>query len=87
MRGRRPPGLTRDQVVVDINLRYISLALERTSMFQTREVTSTGTLPVPLHYTLTLLSAFALSAAALFAPLYSGGWLRFQRRLRGVGRR
>ena len=84
--GAPPPGLTRDQVLVDINLRYISLALERTSMFQTREVTATGTLPVPLHYTLTLLSAFALSAAALFAPLYSGGWLRFQRRLRGVGR-
>ncbi len=81
-----PPGLTRDQVVFDINLRYISLALDRTGMFQTRELSATRTLPVPLHYALALLSYFALSAAPLFVPIYSGGWLRPQQRLRAAGR-
>lgn len=80
-----PPGLTRDQLVFDINLRYISLALDRTGMFQTRELSATRTLPVPLHYALALLSYFALSAAPLFVPIYSGGWLRPQRRLRAAG--
>lgn len=81
-----PPGLTRDQVVADINLRYIRLALDRGSLFQLQEVSATGTLPVALHYALSLLAYLALSAAALFVPVYSGGWLRFQRRLRGAGR-
>lgn len=81
-----PPGLTRDQVVMDINLRYISLAMGRTGMFRTEAVSATQTLPIPLHYALSLLSYFALSAATVFVPIYSGDWLRFQRRLRSVGR-
>ena len=81
-----PPGLTRDQVVWDINLRYISLALGRTGMFRQSEVSATQALPVPLHYALSLTGGFALAAAPLFVPLYSGNWLSFQRRLRGVGR-
>ena len=81
-----PPGLTRDQVVLDINLEYINLALNRSELFQTRELLATGALPISLHYHLALLSYFALSAAPLFVPIYSGGWLRFQRRLRCVGR-
>ena len=81
-----PPGLTRDQVVFDINLEYISLALGRESMFRQEEISATGVLPVPLHYALALLSYFALAAAPLFVPLYSGSWLRFQRRLRAAGR-
>lgn len=81
-----PPGLTRDQVVMDINLRYINLALNRTELFRSRELSATGTLPVALHYSLSLLSYFALSAAPLLVPVYSGGWLSFQRRLRCAGR-
>ena len=81
-----PPGLTRDQVVRDINLRYIALALERTGMFQQWELSATQALPIPLHYAMSLTAYFALSAAPLFVPLYSGNWLHFQRRLRGVGR-
>ena len=85
--GQSPPaGLTRDQVVFDINLEYISLALGRESMFRQEEISATGVLPVPLHYALALLSYFALAAAPLFVPLYSGSWLRFQRRLRAAGR-
>ena len=81
-----PPGLDRDQVVFDINLRYITLALDRAGIFRTREVSATGALPIPLHYALSLLCYFALSAAPLFLPLYTGGWLAFQRRLRAAGR-
>ena len=81
-----PPGLSRDQVVVDINLRYIRLALDRGELFQSRTVSATGVLPVHLHYALTLLAYLGLSAAPLFLPLYSGRWLGFQRRLRAAGR-
>ena len=83
----QPPGLTREDVVFDINLRYISLALNRTDMFQTREISATRGLPVPLHYALALITCFALSAAPLFVPVYSADWLRPQRRLRAAGRR
>lgn len=79
-------GLDRDQVVLDINLRYISLAMDRSGMFQTELVSATQALPIPLHYALSLSACFALSAAPVFVPLYRGSWLAFQRRLRSVGR-
>ena len=81
-----PVGLSWDQAMIDINLRYITMALDRSNSFQIQMVSSTQALPIPLHYALSLLAYFALSAAPLFMPVYSGGWLRFQRRLRGVGR-
>lgn len=81
-----PAGLDRDQVVFDINLRYIDMALGRSELFRAQAVSATQALPVALHYALSLLAYFALSAAPLFMPVYSGGWLRFQRRLRGIGR-
>ena len=81
-----PPGLTRDQVVFDINVRYISLATSRSEMFQTETVLATQALPISLHYALALTVYFALSAAPVFVPIYSGDWLRFQRRLRCAGR-
>ena len=81
-----PPGLDREDVVFDINLRYISLALDRTGMFRTEEISATRALPISLHYALALISYFALSAAPLFVPVYVGDWLRPQRRLRAVGR-
>lgn len=81
-----PPGLTRDQVVFDINLRYLSLAMNRAELFQLQEVLESQALPVPLHYALSLTACFALAAATVFVPVYSGDWLHFQRRLRSVGR-
>ena len=81
-----PPGLSRDQVVLEINVDYINLALNRGELFQTRTVSATRTLPIPLHYGLALLAYLALSAAPLFVPIYSGNWLTFQRRLRAAGR-
>ena len=81
-----PVGLSWDQAMIDINLRYITMALDRSNSFQVQMVSATQALPIPLHYALSLLAYFALSAAPLFMPVYSGGWLRFQRRLRGAGR-
>ena len=81
-----PMGLSWDQTMIDINLRYITMALDRSNSFQIQMVSATQALPIPLHYALSLLAYFALSAAPLFMPVYSGGWLRFQRRLRGAGR-
>ena len=81
-----PEGLSWDQAMIDINLRYITMALDRSNSFQIQMVSATQALPIPLHYALSLLAYFALSAAPLFMPVYSGGWLRFQRRLRGAGR-
>lgn len=81
-----PQGLSWDQAMIDINLRYITMALDRSNFFRIETVSATQALPVPLHYALSLLAYFALSAAPLFMPIYSGGWLRFQRRLRGAGR-
>lgn len=81
-----PPGLTRDQVVLDVNLPYISLAMSRSDMFEAELISATQTLPIPLHYALSLAAFFALSAAPVFVPLYGGNWLRFQRRLRAAGR-
>lgn len=81
-----PPGLTREQVVREINLEYIRLALDREEMFSVETVSATRTLPVALHYALALLACFALSAAPLLRPLYTGSWMGFQRRLRAAGR-
>ena len=81
-----PPGLDRGQVVMDINLRYISLAMGRAGMFREERVSATQALPIPLHYALSLSAYFALSAAPIFVPLYSGSRLSFQRRLRAAGR-
>lgn len=80
------PGLTREQAAAGINLRYIAMALDRANFFEMRQVSATQALPIPLHYALSLLCYFALSAAPLFMPVYTGNWLRFQRRLRGAGR-
>ena len=81
-----PPGLDRDRVVLDINLRYIQLALDRGGLFRTEALSATGVLPVSLHYALALISYLALAAAPLFLPLYSGSRITFQRRLRCAGR-
>lgn len=81
-----PPGLSREQVVRGINLRYLLLTLNRSGFFSEEEVSATGPLPIMLHYALSLLAYFGLAAAPVLMPLYTGGWLRFQRRLRCAGR-
>lgn len=81
-----PAGLSREQVVRDINLRYIVLSLNRSEFFREEQVSATGFMPVFLHYAISLLTYFCMAAAPIFMPLYTGGWLSFQRRLRCAGR-
>lgn len=81
-----PPGLTRDRVVMDINLKYIRWTLDRQAIFDTRRLLPTDTLPIALHYRLSLLGYLVLSAAPLFAWIWQEPWLSGLRRLRYAGR-
>lgn len=81
-----PAGMTWDQAMMEINLKYISWMMGRQGMFRLSEVSAAGALPVKEHYGVCLLAYFALALAPLFARLYQGDWLRSQRRLRAAGR-
>lgn len=77
-----PPGLDRDQAVMEINLKYVQWTLNRQDLFEEEAVPPTGVLPIALHYRLSLLAFLALSTAPLFAWMYQGSWLSGMRRLR-----
>lgn len=81
-----PADLSREQVQLDINLRYITRTLNRSNIFREETVSATGTLPIDLHYRLSLLAYLGLSAAPLFSGIYSGERFAFRRRLRAAGR-
>lgn len=81
-----PAGLSWDQVVLDINLDYIQWTLNRQDMFKTKTLLPTGTLPIVLHYTLSLFWFLLLTVAPLFVWNYQGEWLAYQRRLRYAAR-
>lgn len=80
------PGLTRDQVVEQINLEYGIWALRRHGVFEQSRITATGALPVREHYSLCILLYFALSLAPLFVRIFVGEHMAFERRLRCAGR-
>ena len=77
-----PPGLTRNQAVMEINLKYVQWTLNRQELFNTERLLPTDTLPVALHYQLSLLAYLVLSTAPLFAWTCQGPWLAGLRRLR-----
>ena len=79
-------GLTYDQVVSQINLRYIRWTLGRQELFRVEEISVTGALPVGLHYALSLLCFLALALTPLFYSVFSREELRAYRRLLTVGR-
>lgn len=81
-----PPDLSREQVVAEINLRYVWWTLGRQGMFDTQQILPTGALPIALHYQLSLLGYLALSTAPLFAWYCQRPWLTGLRRLRYAGR-
>lgn len=80
------PNLTQDDVIAQINLRYINWTLNRQNMFRTNSVSATELLPVGLHYGLSLLSFLILAAVPFFTPVFSGKWLCAQKRFRSAGR-
>ena len=79
------PG--RDQVMMEINLEYISWSLNRQELFRTETVSATQVLPVGLHYSLSLLVYCGFTAAPLFTVLYERSNLIFRRRLRAIGKK
>ena len=77
-----PPGLTRDQAVMEINLKYVQWTLNRQELFNTERLLPTDALPIALHYRLSLLAYLALSTAPLVAWTCQGSWIAGLRRLR-----
>jgi len=82
-----PEGISRSQVMMDINLEFISWSLNRQDLFRTEKVNATQQLPVGLHYGLSLLAYCGFTAAPLFTVLYDRSNLIFRRRLRALGRK
>ena len=76
-----PEGLSRGDMLTQINLRYIRWTLGRGDIFEEEELLPTGSLPIALHYALCVLAFLALAVAPFFSWNYQGSWLSFQRRL------
>ena len=81
-----PDGLSWNQAMTDINLSYIQWTLNRQNLFALRQVSATQTLPVRLHYELSVLAYLGLSLAPLFSGIYGSRRLTARRRLRCLGR-
>lgn len=80
---RAPPaGLSREQAVTEINIRYVQWTLNRQDLFREEKLLPTDTLPIALHYALSLLSFLFLSAAPAFAWICQEPWLSGLGRLR-----
>lgn len=77
-----PPGLGRDQAVMEVNLKYVQWTLNRQELFREEALLPTSVLPIALHYRLSLLAFLALSTPPLFAWMYQGSWLSGMGRLR-----
>jgi ABC-2 type transport system permease protein len=76
------PELTQDEVIAQINVRYINWTLNRQGMFRTSSVSATELLPVGLHYGLSLLGYLMLALVPFFTPVFSGKWISSQKRFR-----
>lgn len=79
-------ALSYDEVMVQINLRYINWTLGRQDMFRVRQVSAVREMTIGRHYALSLLCFLALSMAAFFLPVYESRWVASQSRLRAAGR-
>ena len=84
--SRSPEQLSRGDVVTQINLRYISWTMNRQSLFDVRTVEITDSLPVGLHYGLSLLLFFAMAMAPFFMGIFESSWISSLTRFRCVGR-
>lgn len=78
-------GLTWDQVMTDINLKYITLTLNRQELFRQVELQATGAMDLESHYALSLLIFLTMSLPPLLMPLLGREDLPFRRRLYALG--
>ncbi|BAL00633.1 hypothetical protein OBV_34340 [Oscillibacter valericigenes Sjm18-20] len=79
-------GSSLSKTILGINLKYVQWTANRQDVFQMQTLLPTGTLPISLHYGLSLLSALLLSLGPLFVWNFQGNWLTYHRRLRLAGR-
>lgn len=85
--GRNPPeGLSRDRAVMEINWKYIQWTMNRQGLFREERLLPTDTLPIALHYALSLLAFLALCTAPVFAWMCQKPWMSGLKRLRCAGR-
>lgn len=80
-----PSHLSRSDMIDQINLVYINWTLNRQTLFKTVPLSAAGSLPVDLHYQLSILSWLALSMAPVFCVLFDPKRLASRRRLRALG--
>lgn len=80
-----PAGISYQDVVARINLRYISWTLNRQDMYRTEQIPVTGHLPLGLHYSLSLFAYLLLSLAPVFFSIFETRWVRSQNRFRSAG--
>lgn len=75
-----------EQLVTEINMKYLSWTLDREDLFRVRQVSAIETLPIHTHYSLSLLVYLAMALAPVFFDLYSPSRLQYVKRLRSAGR-
>lgn len=80
-----PDHLSRSDMIDQINLVYINWTLDRQSIFKTVPLSAAGSLPVSIHYQLSLLAWLALSIAPVACCLFDPKRLSSRRRLRALG--
>ncbi len=81
-----PEGLSRGDMIQQINLVYIRWTLGRQSLFETVPLSAVGTMQVSEHYQLSLLAWLAMSLAPVFCAILEPERLAARRRLRTLGR-
>lgn len=74
-----------DNILIEINLEYINLALNRQNFFRERKLMPTETMDILTHYGLSLLVFLAMALAPVFYPLLSQNHFSFRRRLCTLG--
>ena len=85
--GENPPeGLSYQEVMTTINLRYISWTMNRQELFRVRTVSATEQLSAGLHYGLSLLLFLSLALAPFFQSVFTRQWLEPLTRFRAAGR-
>ena len=74
-----------DQAMTDINLRYITSALDRSSAFRHRELKAVGSMDLGSHYSLSLMIFLVTLLPPLLRPLYEDAGSAMRQRLRLLG--
>ena len=82
-----PADLSYQQVVTQINLRYVTWMMNRQDLFRVQMISTTQQLPVGTHYGLSLLAYLGLSLAPFFMVVFDGSWISAQRRFRTAARK